>query len=304
MTIHLFIYININILDYDALQEIENNIPVKVPNDQYDNNHTVVATFNSISDVNNFCNTYNHANGYNGLKLGQRININTSKWYPYPFNNDYNDHDKSWYIAGFDMEYNHTASDGSIRNNGYGICLVPYNVMYSSSTDIYIRWHDGSTIGYRQPYILSTMHTSTMPSIASNLQTILGSHLVNRNVLLSSSVQHIGDDKGSTGYTWTTAYCTLMSINQLIGYPPSIMCNKYDSGEANYHLPLYNFMNYYYRLYYGQRDEYLTRAVSKGTWGVVSFTNLDKMSSSIDSPFFIEDTANISGYVIPMIYIR
>ena len=38
----------------DALQEIENNIPVKVPNDQYDNNHTIVATFNSISDVNNF----------------------------------------------------------------------------------------------------------------------------------------------------------------------------------------------------------------------------------------------------------
>ena len=271
---------------YDALEEIEENIaniPVYVPNDRYDVNHTLIATFNSESDVNQFCSTYTHLNGYNGLKLSQRIKINDGTY------------NKTWYIAGFDYEANNKAADGKVKSNGYGIHLVPESNLTTYS------WNPSDRIGVG--YIYSDIHNFCNTRVAPVLQSILGSHLINRNVLLSSSINYI-DKSGASAYKWTTAYCTLMSINQLIGYPPSIMCNKYDSGEANYHLPLYNFMNYYYRLYYGQRDEYLTRAVSKGTWGVVSFTNLDKMSSSIDSPFFIEDTANISGYVIPMIYIR
>ena len=45
----------------DALQDVENNIPLP-NNSEYDPNHTLITTFNSISDTNNFCNNYNHDN--------------------------------------------------------------------------------------------------------------------------------------------------------------------------------------------------------------------------------------------------
>ena len=49
-------------------------------NMEYDSNEPTIATFNSLSDVDNFCNTYNHNNNYNGLKLGQRIKIGSNTW--------------------------------------------------------------------------------------------------------------------------------------------------------------------------------------------------------------------------------
>ena len=30
-----------------------------------------------------------------------------------------------WEIAGFDMEHNQTAADGTVYDNGYGICMIP-----------------------------------------------------------------------------------------------------------------------------------------------------------------------------------
>ena len=100
----------------DALEEIEGNISTPVPNNtMYDSNHTIVATINSTADADNFCNKYNHANNYNGLKLGQIINIK------------YNNYTSQFIIAGFDMESNRYASDGTLYDNGYGICLMPYS---------------------------------------------------------------------------------------------------------------------------------------------------------------------------------
>ena len=42
------------------------------------------------------------------------------------------------------------------------------------------------------------------------------------------------------GYIWTTAYCTLMSVGQITGTFANNR-NKYDDGEANYKLPLFNY---------------------------------------------------------------
>ena len=97
------------------MEEIENSIPddsIGIPNTLYDASEPIISTLSSVSDANIFCNKYNHNNGYNGLKLGQTIVINDGMY------------DMRWQIAGFDLEYKKYASDGTIRDNGYGICLV------------------------------------------------------------------------------------------------------------------------------------------------------------------------------------
>lgn len=186
------------------------------PNTRYDPDNKLIGTFNSIEEVNQFLNQYKHDNKYTGLKLGQRIQINDGV------------HNARWYIAGFDCEYNKIASDGTTYDNGTGIMLIPETYLIKNS-------YDSSEKGY----IGSTIHTTTLPTIANNLKRVLGTHLIERNVLLSSSIS--GDN--SNNYTWTKAYATLPSVGQLTGTFASHN-NKYDDGEANYKLPLFNYMEY------------------------------------------------------------
>ena len=89
-------------------------------------------------------------------------------------------------------------------------------------------------------YLNSSIHKTTLPTIANNLKKVLGTHLINRNVLLSSSINSNGY---ANNYKWTTAYATLMSIGQLTGTFEKNK-NKYDDGEANYKLPLFDHMDY------------------------------------------------------------
>ena len=207
-------------------------LPDPNPNNRYDENHSIMATLSSTTDTNQFCNTYNHNNKYGNLKLGQIISIYYSGSYI------------RWYIAGFDVESNKIASDGKSYDNGYGIALVPETAFSTSE------WNDSNV---RVSYMTSTMHTVTLPKISNDLKTVLGSHLINRNVLVGSNT----NDSATTAYRWTTTYATLMSIGQMTG---NFAYNhtKYDDGEANYKLPLFDYMNYdskqffYSRNYYGK----------------------------------------------------
>ena len=269
------------------MEEIESGIPLP-NNSEYDPNHTVVATFNSISDVDNFCNTYNHDNGYNGLKIGQRVLLMGIYWY----------------ISGFDLESSNIASDGTSNNNGYGICLVP--------EDVYGEFAPFHSSNYENTgYISSTMHTSTLPTVANNLKNVLGDHLINRNVLLSSKAGVDNINRYCTAYTWTTAYCTLMSGCQLTGLMKSF-CNVYDDGEANYKLPLFNYIdscvskkNFWIR---GIR----TATYSEGKLYYSAFYRSDIVMSgtgmsngaSFDSVSVSPNTSYYRIYVRPMIYIK
>ena len=134
------------------------------------------------------------------------------------------------------MEHNQLAADGTTFDNGYGICLIPQTYL------TFGKWNTSDTTagGYKSSY----MHNTVLPGVVTNLQNVLGSHIVNRNVLLSSST----DGNYSNAYTWTTSYATLMSIGQMNGTFASYR-NKYDDGEANYKLPIFNskdFKNGYY----------------------------------------------------------
>ena len=189
------------------------------PNTRYESKN--LGTWSSLSNVDTFMSKYNHANNYTGLSLGNYVTIQDGTY------------NTQWVIAGFDMEHNQTAADGTTYDNGYGICMIPKNYVTTGQWNT----NGGTTGGYKS----STMHTTLLPSIVTTLKNVLGTHVVNRNVLLSSSVN---SSTGSTAYTWTTSDATLMSIGQLTGTFASHR-NKYDDGEANYKLPLFNYEKYY-----------------------------------------------------------
>ena len=184
-----------------------------------------------------------------------------------------------WEIAGFDMENNQLAADGTVYDNGYGICMIPQTQVTTAA------WNAGSTVmgGYKS----SAMHTTHLPNIVTKLQTILGSHIVKRNVLLSSSVD---GSYYSNKYTWTTAYATLMSIGQMTG-TFAANNNKYDDGEANYKLPIFN------------SKEYKTGSDfwSRGIWG---YKNGDSIAWNVYSDGVSYGYVQIARGVRPLIYLR
>ena len=193
------------------------------PNSRY--SPVDLGSWNSISDVDTFLNRFNHDNGYKDgdtkLGVGDYVTIN------------YGPYNTVWAIAGFDMEHNRTASDGTVYDNGYGICMIPKAYVTSKP------WNDINTID--GAYISSTIHTTYIPSIVTTIRNILGDHIVNRNVLLSSSV---GSNSYSNAYMWTTSDATLVSVSQIKVGALGSYRNQYDDGEANYLLPLYTHIDY------------------------------------------------------------
>ena len=207
---------------------------------------------------------YNNANGYKSttipLRLGDYVTIQDGTY------------NVQWMIAGFDMEAGRAAADGTTYNNGYGICFVPKTQVTTG------KWNAKNTL--TGAYMSSTMHTANLPAIVTKLQNVLGSHIVQRNVLLSSSVDE-AKSKYSNAYTWTTAYATLMSIGQMTGTFAANR-NKYDDGEANYKLPVFNFMefktgsDFWSRGVWGRNGDYFAwRVYNEGSidYNVVSYTN-------------------------------
>lgn len=248
-----------------------NNKPIdtSTPNTRYKSQS--LGTWFSIKDVDDFLYSCCHDTGYYGATIGSYVTI---------MDGTYN---KEWVIAGFDMEHNHQASDGNIKDNGYGICLIPKNSLGN------VKWGDNTIKGYNG----STMHTSTLPTIATNLKKVLGDHLVLRNVLLSNSRNN--SDYHANSYIWTIAYCTLMSAGQITGTFASNK-NKYDDGEANYKLPLFNY----------EAWSFDVKAWLRGLGGGVPFGDIGRsdvynLTTSGDSNL---DNCKDSYGLRPLIYIR
>ena len=240
----------------------------------YDYTDSTIYTINSVSDTNNFCSTYNHDNRYNGLKLGQCIQINDGVY------------NQLWRIVGFDCEYNSTASDGTVKDNGYGIVLIPKLNLGEYP------WHTSSGA---IPYISSTMHTSTLPTVTNNLKNVLGDHLINRNVLLCNQ-------RGSA-YQWTTSFADLISVGQVTGIF-GVHYTIYDDGEANYKLPLFNYT-------YPETKTIFTRNRYESVFSVSSFCMYALNFSH--TPFLMGNPKGLisviysdsdTGSICPMIYIR
>ena len=241
-------------------------IDTSTPNTRYKSQN--LGTWSSISDVDNFLYSCCHDTGYYGATIGSYVTINDGTY------------NKQWVIAGFDCEKNHKASDGNIKDNGYGICLIP-----KKSLGNYV-WDSNST---EKGYNGSTINTSTLPTVANNLKKVLGDHLVLRNVLLSSARN---SNYYASAYTWTTAYCTLMSMGQVTGKFAS-NSNKYDDGEANYKLPLFNYESWSFDKWAWLRGLYGNGVSYHG--GVYGLTT----SGGSDSSY-----CHLSHGLRPLIYIR
>lgn len=237
------------------------------PNKRYESKN--LGTWSSTSDVDTFLSTYNHENGYDGISLGNYVTIQDGSY------------NAIWEIAGFDMEHYQLAADGTVYDNGYGICLIPKTAIGSD------RWATAYPWKTTGGYISSYMHTTVLPGIVNTLKNVLGSHIVNRNVLLSSKVT----SGSSSAYTWTTADATLMSIGQNTGIFASHN-TKYDDGEANYKLPLFNYENFI------TTYDVWTRGVNniQGAWVI------DNLKYE-DGDFGYIYVSNPS-HIRPMIYIR
>lgn len=242
------------------------------PNSRY-RDPVNLGTWSSTSDVDKFLNKYNHDNGYrsatNPLRLGDYVIIQDGTY------------NVQWVIAGFDMENNQTASDGTVYDNGYGICMVPQVQLTSG------KWNTSNTTGgYKSSY----MHTTVLPDIVSKLQTIFGSHIVNRNVLLSSNVS----GNNSNAYAWTTAYATLMSIGQMNG---TFAANntKYDDGEANYKLPIFDHEEFKIGSNFWVRNVRSSNYVGSGN----TYAWFVNTSGNFDAKLVSESVG-----VRPLIYIR
>lgn len=233
-----------------------------------------LGTWSSISDVDTFFNRFSHNTAYKDgdtkLRIGNYITIQDGTY------------NAIWEIAGFDMEHNQTAADGTTYDNGYGICFIPKTYVAKSA------WNNVDSVsgGYKSSYI----HNTTLPNIMTNIKNILGSHVVTRNVLLSNSVN---SNYYSNAYTWTISEATLMSAGQMTGTFSSNR-NKYDDGEAKYKLPLFNFESYSMGTYFWTR----------GIWGYENNDyrawNIQASSESFDN-WGVE---NSSLGVRPLIYLR
>lgn len=78
---------------------------------------TNLGTWRSASDVDTFFSRFNRSTGYKDgntkLSVGNYVTIQDGTY------------NAVWEIAGFDMERNQKAADGTTYDSGYGICMIP-----------------------------------------------------------------------------------------------------------------------------------------------------------------------------------
>ena len=164
-------------------------------------------------------------------------------------------YNKVWVVAGLDTEYNR----GDIALATHHISLIPQDYLITARMN--------ATNTTKGGYAGSEMHTTTLPTIVTNLQKALGSHLLKRRVILTNSISTAADSGAGAGWVgssndwaWTDAYATLMSEVQVYG--SSIFGSSgYDVGEACQQLPIFKFINHV-RL---ARGKYWLRAVTRTT---------------------------------------
>lgn len=240
-------------------------IDTSTPNTRYKSQN--LGTWSSTADVDTFLDTCNHNSGYYGATIGSYVTIKDGRF------------NKEWIIAGFDMEHNNRVNNTTVIDNGYGICLIPKKSLGSAV------WGKNTDSGYNG----SMINTDTLPMVADNLKNVLGDHLIKRNVLLSNNRD---SNYWASSYIKTTAYCTLMSTGQITGIFAS-STTKYDDGEANYKLPLFN-----YEAWNFDTNVWL-RGLSGGT--ALFYSGVHIFTTSGKDDF---DSCSSSHSLCPLIYIK
>ena len=230
-----------------------------------------LGSISSVSEADSFFGQFSSSNDWKGLSLGNYITINDGTY------------NKVWMIADFNGNLN--KGDSSIGTKSIG--LIPRSEGLLTS-------YMNSTNTTKGGFVGSYMWKTTIPAVNTNLQKVLGSHLLKRRCLLSNSINTSGASPavagwtgGSNGWAWTDAYACLMSEVQVYG--SSVFGGGYDVGEACYKLPVFNFINFneYGRAYFW------LRAVTSST--VFASATNDGSAGG--------DGASYSLWVRPLIYV-
>ena len=193
-----------------------------------------LGTFTSTAELETFLSNHEIATGnFTDLYLGDYFTIQDGTY------------NANWLIAGFDTEFYKGWLDNSSNPTPYitqhHLTLIPRAPLFNAQMN--------STNTTSGGYKGSAMHTSTLPTVVSNLQTVLGTHLLKRYALLSNAVDTTRSNMfgtaggASSSWEWTEVYATLPSEVQIYG--STIWSSSgYDTGEACMKLPVFNFINH------------------------------------------------------------
>ena len=183
-----------------------------------------LGTFSSISAVESFLTTHKVSSGvFEDLYLGDYFRLQDGTY------------NVEWEIAGFDTYY----QKGDTTFTNHHIALIPKtNLLTSKMNDT-----NDTTGGYYNSY----MHQSVIPTIDTNLATILGNHLLARRALLSNAMnKNLTSGAGAgwmgctTDWVWYTVKSCLMS--EVAVYGSKVFSSSFhDIGEDCERLPIFQF---------------------------------------------------------------
>ena len=193
-----------------------------------------LGTFTSTAELETFLSNHEIATGnFTDLYLGDYFTIQDGTY------------NANWMIAGFDTEFYKGWLAGGFSGvpwiNQHHITLIPRIPLFDDQMN--------STNTTSGGYKGSAMHTSTLPTVVSNLQTVLGTHLLKRYALLSNAVDTTRSNMfgtaggASSSWEWAEVYATLPSEVQIYG-STVWSSSGYDTGEACMKLPVFNFINH------------------------------------------------------------
>ena len=187
------------------------------------------GTFTSLSAVEQFLSDHGVSTGlFNDLYLGDYFKVQDGTY------------NVEWEIAGFDTYY----QKGDTAFTNHHIALIPKtNLLTSKMNDT-----NDTTGGYYNSY----MHQSVIPTIDTNLATILGNHLLARRALLSNAMnKDLTSDAGAgwmgctTDWEWYTVKSCLMSEVAVYG-SKAFSSSFHDVGEDCERLPIFQFKGHSY----------------------------------------------------------
>ena len=201
------------------------------------------GTFTSLSEVEQFLSDHGVSTGlFNDLYLGDYFKVQDGTY------------NVELEIAGFDTYY----QKGDTAFTNHHIALIPKtNLLTSKMNDT-----NDTTGGYYNSY----MHQSVIPTIDTNLATILGNHLLARRALLSNAMNKdltsgagAGWMGSTTGWDWYTVKSCLMS--EVAVYGSKVFSSGFhDIGEDCERLPIFQFKGHSHT-----RQWFWLRAVASGS---------------------------------------
>ena len=228
------------------------------------------GTFTSLSAVEQFLSDHGVSTGlFNDLYLGDYFKVQDGTY------------NVEWEIAGFDTYY----QKGDTAFTNHHIALIPKtNLLTSKMNDT-----NDTTGGYYNSY----MHQSVIPTIDTNLATILGNHLLARRALLSNAMNKdltsgagAGWMGSTTSWDWYTVKSCLMS--EVAVYGSKVFSSSfYDIGEDCERLPIFQFKGHSHT-----RQWFWLRAVASGS----DFAYADSIGYPIGT-----NAGNAGGGVRPLI---